>query len=584
VTNAGGPGVLATDMLITSGGELAPLSDESMRRLDELLPPHWSRNNPIDVLGDADAARYVKAAELAVREPDSDGLLVVLTPQAMTDPTETARHLAPLAQASPKPVLASWMGGGTVADAEQILNNAGIPNYPYPDAAARAFGYMWKYSSNLNALYETPVLPDEPMSAARARAEQIITGARGTGRTILNEYDSKQVLAAYGIPTVPTQLAFSEDEAVSIAVQTGFPVVLKLFSETITHKSDVGGVRLDLRDAYAVRRAYHAIERAVTEKAGHEHFQGVTVQPMIERDGYEIILGSSPDPQFGPVLLFGTGGKLVEVFRDRALGLPPLNTTLARRMMEQTKIYQALGGVRGRKAVDLDRLAQLVVTFSQLVVEQRWIKEIDINPLLVSEDQMIALDARVIVHGLDVAEADLPRPAIRPYPLQYVAPFRMKDGGEVVIRPIRPEDEPGMVEFHRALSDDTVRQRYFGTLRLEERVAHQRLRRICFNDFDREVALVVERNGQILGVGRLSRAPGAGAGEFAIVIGNPWQGQGLGKELLRRLVQIGRDEKLERITARILPDNHEMIAVARKLGFAVAHDDAERLCTANLVL
>jgi acetyltransferase len=361
-------------------------------------------------------------------------------------------------------------------------------------------------------------------------------------------------------------------------------VVLKLFSETITHKSDVGGVRLDLRDAYAVRRAYHAIERAVTEKAGHEHFQGVTVQPMIERDGYEIILGSSPDPQFGPVLLFGTGGKLVEVFRDRALGLPPLNTTLARRMMEQTKIYQALGGVRGRKAVDLDRLAQLVVTFSQLVVEQRWIKEIDINPLLVSEDQMIALDARVIVHGLDVAEADLPRPAIRPYPLQYVAPFRMKDGGEVVIRPIRPEDEPGMVEFHRALSDDTVRQRYFGTLRLEERVAHQRLRRICFNDFDREVALVVERNGQILGVGRLSRAPGAGAGEFAIVIGNPWQGQGLGKELLRRLVQIGRDEKLERITARILPDNHEMIAVARKLGFAVAHDDAERLCTANLLL
>jgi acetyltransferase len=305
---------------------------------------------------------------------------------------------------------------------------------------------------------------------------------------------------------------------------------------------------------------------------------------MIDRDGYEIILGSSPDPQFGPVLLFGTGGKLVEVFRDRSLGLPPLNTTLARRMMEQTKVYQALCGVRGRKAVDLDRLAQLVVTFSQLVVEQRWIKEIDINPLLVSEDQMIALDARVIAYGADVAETDLPRPAIRPYPLQYVAPFRMKNGGEVVIRPIRPEDEPGMVEFHRTLSDDTVRQRYFGTLRLEERVAHQRLRRICFNDFDREVAMVVEHDGRILGVGRLSKERGAGAGEFAIVIGNPWQGQGLGRELLRRLVQIGRDEKLDHITARILPDNHEMIAVARKLGFTISHGDTAGACTARLDL
>ena len=261
VTNAGGPGVLATDMLITSGGELAPVSDESMRQLNELLPPHWSHNNPIDVLGDASAERYAKAAEIASKDPNSDGLLVVLTPQAMTDPTETAKRLAPLARASNKPVLASWMGGGTVAEAEAILNQAGIPNYNYPDAAARAFGYMWKYSSNLNALYETPAMASAGLSSQRARAEQVVNSARAAGRTILNEYDSKQILAAYGIPTVPTQLAFSEDEAVSVAVQMGFPVVLKLFSETITHKSDVGGVMLNLRDPYAVRRAYHAIER-----------------------------------------------------------------------------------------------------------------------------------------------------------------------------------------------------------------------------------------------------------------------------------------------------------------------------------
>jgi acetyltransferase len=582
VTNAGGPGVLATDMLITSGGELPPLSDDSMRQLNELLPPHWSHNNPIDVLGDASAERYATAAEIAAKDPNSDGLLVVLTPQAMTDPTETAKRLAPLARGSSKPVLASWMGGGTVAEAEAILNQAGIPNYNYPDAAARAFGYMWKYSSNLNALYETPAMASDQLSSQRARAEQVVNSARAAGRTILNEYDSKQILAAYGIPTVPTQLAFSEDEAVSVAVQMGFPVVLKLFSETITHKSDVGGVVLNLRDPYAVRRAYHAIERAVTEAAGHEHFQGVSVQPMIDRDGYELILGSSVDSQFGPVLLFGTGGRLVEVFKDRALGLPPLNSTLARRLIEQTKIYSALSrGARGRKPVDLEQLAQCVVAFSQLVAEQRWIKEIDINPLLVSENQMIALDARVILHGPEVAEADVPRPAIRPYPLQYVWPFAMRDGTQVVVRPIRPEDEPRMIDFHGTLSDESVHQRYFGTMRLEERVAHQRLRRICFNDFDREIALVVERDGRILGVGRLSKSHGANEAEFAIVIGNPWQGQGLGTELLHRLVQIGRDENLDRIKARILPTNHEMIAVARRVGFHVEHDENSGLCVAH---
>jgi acetyltransferase len=583
VTNAGGPGVLATDMLITNGGELTPISDESMRQLNELLPPHWSHNNPIDVLGDSDATRYAKAAEIASKDPNSDGLLVILTPQAMTDPTETAQRLLPLAQETRKPILASWMGGGTVVEAERILSSAGIPSYHYPDAAARAFCSMWKYSSNLNALYETPAMAAEPMSSQRAHAEQVIRSARAAGRTILDEYASKQVLAAYGIPTVATQLAFSEDEAVSLAVQIGFPVVLKLFSETVTHKSDVGGVKLDLRDTYAVRRAYHAIERGVTERMGHEHFQGVTVQPMIERDGYEVILGSSVDPQFGPVILFGTGGQLVEVFNDRALGLPPLNSTLARRMMEQTRIYKALLGVRGRKPVDLEQLAQCIVSFAHLVVEQAWIKEIDINPLLVSDTGLIALDARVVLHAADVKEEDLPHLAIRPYPLQYIAPFAMTDGTDALIRPIRPDDEPRMADFHRTLSDQTVHQRYFGTLRLEERISHQRLRRICFNDFDREIALIVEHAGRILAVGRLSKTPAAREAAFAIVVGTPWQGKGLGSELLRRLVQIGRDEKLERITARMLPDNREMMAICRKVGFKIS-DAPEGECIAEIVL
>ena len=389
VTNAGGPGVLATDALIADGGELAELSAPTMEALNKVLPPHWSHGNPIDILGDADPERYAQALEIAAKDPNSDGLLVVLTPQAMTDPTETARRLQTFAVTPGKPVLASWMGGKDVVAGEAILNQANIPTFGYPDTAARMFTLMWRYAYNLRGLYETPTLVEAAMEAApdRARVQQIIVDARKSGRTLLTEFESKQVLAAYGIPTVQMRVATSEDEAVQCAAAIGYPVVLKLHSQTITHKTDVGGVQLNLPDADAVRRAYRAIESAASAVRepplrGGKHFLGVTVQPMIKLDGYELIVGSSIDAQFGPVLLFGAGGQLVEVFRDRALALPPLNSTLARRMMEQTKIHKALKGVRGRAPVDLGALAQLLVRFSQLVVEQRWIKEIDINPLL----------------------------------------------------------------------------------------------------------------------------------------------------------------------------------------------------------
>ena len=265
---------------------------------------------------------------------------------------------------------------------------------------------------------------------------------------MLNEFESKELLSLYGIPTVETHIARSEEEAIQRAAQIGFPVVLKVFSETITHKTDVGGVKLNLQDESAVRAAYQSIRASVTEKAGAGHFGGVTVQAMVKLEGYELILGSSIDAQFGPVMLFGSGGQLVEVYRDRALALPPLNTTLAERMMEQTQIFQALKGVRGRKAVDLEALERLLVRFSQLVIEQPWISEIDINPLLASPDKLIALDARIVLH--DPAKKDqLPKPAIRPYPTQYVSNWTMKDGTAVTIRPILPEDEPLMAEFHR---------------------------------------------------------------------------------------------------------------------------------------
>jgi acetyltransferase len=369
VTNAGGPGVLATDALAAEGGELAEISAETIAQLDGILPRHWSRHNPVDILGDAPPERYSQALEIAAKDPAVDGILVTLAPQGMTDPALVAEQLKPFAAIPGKPVLASWMGGASVEKGREILKAAGIPSFAFPDTAARAFTYMWQYSSNLRALYESPKLIAE--LGDRAAAADILGSAKAAGRTLLPEAESKRLLAAYGIPTVRTEVAASEPDAVRLAGEIGFPVALKLYSHTITHKTDVGGVQLNLHSESAVRAAWQRIEAGITTLAGPGHFQGVTVQQMVDtHDAYELILGSSVDPQFGPVLLFGAGGQLVEVFRDRALGLPPLNSTLARLMMEQTRIYNALTGVRGRKPVDCRLLEQILVRFSQLVAEQ----------------------------------------------------------------------------------------------------------------------------------------------------------------------------------------------------------------------
>ena len=590
LTNAGGPGVLATDALVAGGGELAELSPETLKAFDEILPAQWSHNNPVDILGDAEPERYAKSLEIAAKDPNIDGMLVVLTPQDMTNPTQIAEKLKPYAKGLGKPLLASWMGGAEVAAGEQILNQAGIPSFQFPDSAVRAFNYMWRYSYNLKGLYETPALPQhEDAAVQHGKAQHIIQQARQSGRTILTEYESKQLLKAYDIPTVDTRIAVTEQEALQAAEDIGYPVVLKLYSLTITHKTDVGGVQLNLRDAAAVKSAFQAIKQAVTEKAGAEHFQGVTVQPMVKLDGYELIVGSSLDAQFGPVILFGTGGQLVEVFKDRALALPPLNSTLALRMMEQTNILKALKGVRGRKPVDLAALEDLLVRFSQLVVEQPWIKEIDINPLLASPERILALDARVVVHGLDMTEDQLPTTAIRPYPIHLVKPWTMKDGKDVVIRPIRPEDEPQMIEFHKKLSERSVYLRYFQPLKLTQRTAHERLTRTCFIDYNREMALVAERKNEagepeILAVGRLSKLHGRDEAELAAVATDAAQHKGLGTELYRRLIEFARDEKLKLIVSTMLPENREMRAVCVKHGFKMFSSMEDNTIRAELEL
>jgi acetyltransferase len=590
VTNAGGPGVLATDALIAAGGELTVLSPDTIRELDSFLSSHWSRSNPVDVLADANPERFVKAVDIVSKDAASDGLLAIIAPQGLADPTQVAERMTEFAHSSGKPLIASWMGGDGVAEGTSILNTAGIPTFSYPDTAARAFTYMWRYTYNLRGLYETPALIDgaEIPSESRRRVTDFIQEARNSARTMLNEFEAKQVLAAYGIPVVQTRKAVTEDDANAVAREIGYPIVLKVLSNTIAHKSDVEGVKLNLNNDGETREAFRSIRDSAAQ-AGEQHFLGVTVQPMLRREGYELILGSTIDPQFGPVILFGSGGIMVEVYRDRALALPPLNTTLAQRLMEQTKIFAALRGVRGRKPVNLAALEQLLVRFSQLVLEQPWIKEIDINPLLASPDGLLALDARVVLHEPDTPAERLPRAAIRPYPAQYIWEAKLKDGTPVTIRPIRPEDEPLMVQFHHTLSERSVYLRYFCSLSLSTRVGHERLVRICFASYDRGFALVAEHKNpktsgrEVLGVGRFS-AMNRGEAEAAVLVSDQWQAKGLGTELLARVIRVAREEKFRTLSAEILRDNLPTQALFKKVGFKLRATEDPSQVSARLEL
>lgn len=397
LTNAGGPAVLATDTLILGGGKLVPLSNNIKEKLDQILPNAWSHNNPVDILGDADATRYSNALNILVNDPESDGLLVILAPQAMTLPTKIAKAVIPHAQLNGKPILTSWIGGDSVEQGTKVLNAAGIPTFEYPEIAVKMFNYMWQYTAYLQSIMQSnnSLATGKLSPTSHPIAEMMLTNIKEGGRTLLTEFEAKELLHIYGIPTVPTQLASTEDEAVVIAESFGYPVVLKLNSQRITHKSEVGGVRLNLINELAVRKAFNDIKQTVLERTGDpSDFKGVTIQPMIFSNGYEVILGSHIDQQFGTVFLFGTGGELVELYKDRAIALPPISLDVVQQMMKRTLIYKALRGIRGKKSQNIELLEQLILRFSQLVIENPSIKEIEINPLLVSDENIIALDAR----------------------------------------------------------------------------------------------------------------------------------------------------------------------------------------------
>ncbi len=578
LTNAGGAGVLATDALLLSGGELAPLSEQTRQELDRVLPPSWSRNDPVDILGDADADRYRQAAELLTQETQSDGMLVLLCPQAMTEPTRTAELLCEAVKDYGKPVLAAWMGGEAVEEGRAAFHRAGIPCFGYPEAPARAFSLIWQHRRNLELLYETPRLQVDPETLGEAirRSEEILGRAEREDRVLLDEWESKEILRAFGIPVIATRLAETEEEAVAQARALGFPVAVKLRSHKLSHKSDIGGVRLGLGEETSVRDAFREIRAAVAAHSGADAFLGVTVQAMAAGRGIELILGSAADAQLGPLLVFGAGGIFVDLLQDRATGLPPLNTTSARRMIEGTRVARALRGMRGIPPVDEAALEEILIRFSALTLALPRIREIDINPLLASGGgQITALDARMVLFPCRVPARDLPRPAIRPYPIDQIETIRWEDGTLLRLRPIRGEDEPQMIAFHRGLSEESVFSRYFEHLKLEQRIAHERLAQICLADYNIETVLVAEilpphsEAGEIVAVGRLGKLHGFSAAEFALLVVDRWQGKGIGRMILERLTAIGRREGLRWIIGRIRPENERMKRICLSLGYQV---------------
>ncbi|KAK4531373.1 hypothetical protein CCYA_CCYA08G2230 [Cyanidiococcus yangmingshanensis] len=590
ITNAGGPGILAADELVAGGGSLTQLSTKTMDALDQVLPPAWSHANPVDIIGDATPDTYAKALEICSKDVNTDGTLVILTPQVMTDATATADVLAraaSTARAEDKPVLASWMGGIDVLAGQEILKRNEIPNFAFADIAVRIWNYLHRYNAILESLYEVPEGPSTRVAGMRRikrSAEEMLQNAREAGRTILNEFESKKLLSMYEIPTVETKLAHTADEAVEIAKRVGFPVVVKLLSNTITHKSDVGGVKVNLQTSDQVRDAYDLIRESVTKLRGAEHFQGVVLYRMVDlpRDGFEVLLGSTLDPQAGPIVAFGTGGSLVEVYRDVSLGLPPLNSALARQMMERTRIYNALKGVRGNEPVDVEQLQTVVSRFSRMVCEQRLIKECDINPLFVTPRGIIAIDARVVLHGPNTSLEAIPEPAIRPYPSEYVAPWSGDSMGNlpVVIRPVHPSDAPKLREFWDALVTSgagyllpqVAAAAPTRDVSLRDRWLQNRLLRVAFCDFTAEMVLIAEArdaegNAAIHALAQLRLQPEPDPGHFAISVLGVDRGHGLGTEMLRRLMDVARREGLVRIWSEISPENRAMQRICEKLGF-----------------
>ncbi|MDZ7263661.1 MAG: bifunctional acetate--CoA ligase family protein/GNAT family N-acetyltransferase [candidate division KSB1 bacterium] len=581
VTNAGGPGVMATDALIAEQGVLAQLTDESMAALNENLPHFWSHGNPVDVLGDAPPKRIARATEIVLEDAGVDAVLIIITPQAMTDPTLTAQRIGELADKTKKPILAAWLGGMRMRDGIRLLNEVGIPTYTTPEQAVRAFMTMVAYSRNLASLYETPKDIPVTFSLDRDQLRQEFSTLIKDAGELLAEGVAKKLLAAYGIPVTEPLLARNADEAVRFADQIGYPVVLKVQSPDISHKTDVGGVALDLPNAELVREAFHRIAENAKASQSEAQIEGITVQKMIQgSNSIELILGIKKDKVFGTVIMVGLGGVTAELFGDKALGLPPLNERLARGMLESLKIWPLLRGYRGHSPVDIEQLITIMIRLSYLAADYPEIKELDINPLFVSPQEIVALDARIIIDRELVGTAVKPYAhlALRPYPEEYVRPAELKNGDRIILRPIKPEDEPMWMNMLASCSRESIYQRF----RYFFQWAHHEVAvRYCFIDYDREIAIVAELNEngtrKLLGVGRLVGDPELETAEYAVLVADAWQDQGLGSLLTDYCIEIAQHMGVKKIFAQTTTDNPRMIAVFRKRNFDIQIDPSSSL-------
>ncbi|MBL8661136.1 MAG: bifunctional acetate--CoA ligase family protein/GNAT family N-acetyltransferase, partial [Rhodospirillales bacterium] len=571
LTNGGGVGVMATDALVDYGGQLAELSEETIGALDAVLPKTWSRGNPVDIIGDAPGARYGAALEILLKDRNADAILVLNCPAAIASSSEAAAAVIATVGGKRHSVLTSWLGEDAAAESRRMFSQSGIPTYFTPERAVRAFIDIVNYRRNQTALTETPPSIPEAFTPDVSAARRIIAGALEAGREWLSEVEAKAVLEAYAVPVAPTRAVADPTAAAAMATTLGFPAALKILSSEITHKSDVGGVALDLPTAEAVRAAAEAMIKRIGERAGPVKIEGFTVQPMIQRAGaFELIVGANEDAQFGPVILFGHGGTAAEILNDTALALPPLNMHLAREAIARTRVYRLLQGFRGRPPASLDDIALTLIKIAQLVIDCAEVVELDINPLLADETGVIALDARMRVRASDVDGTR--RLAIRPYPKELEEVLTLPDGRSFLLRPVRPEDEPAFHDLFGRLSPEDIRMRFFAP---KKALSHPLAARLTQIDYDREMALVLAKPGvpgksEVYGAVHLAADPDGEQAEYAIMLRSDVVGLGLGPLLMRRIIDYARRRGMREIFGDVLRENRAMLRVCDLFKFTKA--------------
>ena len=573
LSNGGGIGVLATDALIGEGGTLAELSDKTLELLDNVLPRTWSRANPVDIIGDAPGARYAEALESLLDDPGVDAALVLNCPTAVASGLEAAHAVVDtVKQHRGARVLTSWVGDEAAREARALFEANGIATYDTPEQAVRAFMYLVNYRRSQDQLMETPPSVPEEFTPDTAAARAVIEAALAEGREWLSEPEAKNLLAAYGIPVAAARTAGTPEEAASLAADMGGAVVLKILSRDIIHKSDIGGVILDLAGPTAVREAAEQMLARVREKQPEAKVDGFSVQPMIHRPGaFELILGVDDDPQFGPVVMFGHGGTKVEVVNDISIGLPPLNMRLARELIMDTRVYRQLLGFRDRRAADMDAVAAALIKVSQLVVDMAEVAELDINPLLADAHGVTVLDARVRVRDCGACGSE--RLAIRPYPKELEEDVPVGDGRALFLRPVMPEDEPALHETFARLSPEEIRLRFFVPMKT---MSHMQAARFTQIDYDREMALILTEHGipgrtPLHGVVHITADPDGERAEYAILIHHEMTGLGLGVFLMRRIIDYARNRGIGEIFGDVLRENSSMLKLCRALGFKQAN-------------